>query len=328
MLRRLWRPLLLLGWALLGGVLAPWAQAEAGLAELVAQLKQGQVVDSELSLKEVQSADGLFLLGWLYQQGSYGVKPDLQRGRALLQQAAEKGQFDAMHYCWQDCLDLTPEVLEQLRLGVESNHVQALYLQSQLADVMAVDVVTAERSLSADQLLLEAARQGHRDAIGKLYVDHFLGWARQKRTQAEAVAKLQRCVAEGVVVCYYLLGRLYERHNDHQRALFYYLLLQQVDPELFRGYIDAAHIAKLLAHLPQPSLALLQSRVASYLAQQPSSGNPQIDRFKRCGIDYPCIRRLARTDASCLLPYFETSYLHGLRDSAGYRACQASVAVP
>lgn len=305
--------------------MSPWAQAETGLAEtglaeLIAQLKQGQVADSALQLKGVQSADRLFLLGWLYQQGSYGIKPDLQRGRALLQQAAEKGQFDAMHYCWRRCLDLTPEVLEQLRLGVERNHVQALYLQSQLADTM------AGGALSADQLLLEAARQGHRDAIGRLYVDHFLVWAGKKRTLAEAVTKLQRCVAEGVVVCYYLLGALYERHSDHQQALFYYQVLQQVDPELYQDYIDTAHIAKLLARMPQPSLAVLHSRVASYLAQQPSSGNQQIDRFQRCGADYPCVRRLALTAPSCLLRYFEASHLQGLRDSEGYLACQARIA--
>lgn len=306
----------LLLWALGGALWSLWAQADAGVDELVSQLKQGQVADAEL--RGVQSADGLFLLGWLYQQGSYGVGRDPQRGRELMQQAAERGQFDAMHYCWRECLDLTPEVLEQLRLGVERHQPQALYLQSQLAN--------AGGRLTADQLLLEAARLGHPEAIGRLYADHLVTWAKQRRTLDAAVTKLQRCVAEGVTICYFLLGALYERHNDHQQALFNYQLLALVDPALYRQYLGTEQLQRLLAYLPQPSLALLQSRAASYLAQRDLSGNQQLDRFKRCGADYPCVRQLSLSDQSCVLSYFEASHLAGLRDSEGYRACQAEFA--
>lgn len=297
-------------------LLSSGVQADAGVEALVSQLKQGQVADVELQLKGMQSADGLFLLGWLYQQGSYGVERNPQRGRALIQQAAERGQFDAMHYCWRRCLEFAPEVREQLRLGVERNQPQALYLQSRLADL-------ASGGLAADQLLLGAARLGHPEAIGRLYTAHFVTWAKQRHTLDAAVSKLQRCVTEGVTVCYFLLGALYERHNDHQQALFYYQLLALVDPALYRQYLDAGHLQQLAGYLPQPTLALVQSRAASYLAERDAGGNQQIDRFKRCGADYPCVRQLSLTDQSCVLSYFEASHLLGLRDSEGYRACQA-----
>ncbi|MEH6471373.1 MAG: hypothetical protein V7752_08985 [Halopseudomonas sp.] len=295
-----------------------WAlpvQADSRLSELVTQLKQGQVSDAALYGKGMQSADGLFLLGWLYQQGRYGVAKDPQRGRELIQQAAEKGQYDAMHYCWSHCLELTPQVLEQLRQGVERNQLQAVYLQSQL--------LGNDGLQSADQLLLKAARQGHREAIGRLYANHFVDWAKQKRTLAEAEAKLQRCVDEGVTACYYLLGALYERHNNHQQALFYYQLLELVDPPLFQSYVEADHIAELLEYRPLPTLSVMRSRVASYLSQRSASGNDLIDRFQQCGADYPCIRRLSVADQQCLLSYFEASHLRDLRDSDGYRSCQA-----
>tara|TARA_R110001583_G_scaffold91007_2_gene233013 strand:+ start:50 stop:952 length:903 start_codon:yes stop_codon:yes gene_type:complete len=292
------------------------AEALGALGALVAELKQGQVSDPEQHLQRSQSADGLFLLGWLYQQGGYGVAKDREKSTALIQQAAEKGQLDAMHYCWRRCLDLTPEVLDQLQRAVARNQGQALYLQSQLASA-------AVSGRSPDQLLLDAARQGHPDAIGRLYTVHFVDWARQTRTLKEAVAKLERCVSEGVSVCFYLLGALQERHQDHQQALLYYQVLALVDPIMYRTYVDAEHLARLVQYLPQQQAAVTQSRAASYLAQLPISGNPQIDRFKRCGADYPCARRLSQNDNRCMLGYFEASHLLGLRDSPGYRACQA-----
>ncbi|MFT5720365.1 MAG: hypothetical protein ACI9W6_000655 [Motiliproteus sp.] len=299
-------------------------QADAGVDELVAQLKQGQVADAVLQrqgMQGAQRADGLFLLGWLYRQGSYGVARDLPRGQALIQQAAELGQFDAMHYCWRRCLTLTPGVREHLRLGVERHQPQALYLQS-LQSQSGVGEEAAGR-LTPDQLLLGAARLGHRAAIGRLYTDYFVSWAAEPRTLDAAVTKLQRCV---LGTCYLMLGALYERHNDHQQALFNYQLLALVDPALYRHYLDAEHLQQLLARLPQPALALLQSRAASYLAERDMNGDQQLDRFKRCGADYPCVRRLSLTDPFCVLSYFEGSHLVGLRESQGYRACQAEFA--
>jgi len=317
------RPVLLVGLLMLLGVLSSRVFAVSDVGELVSQLRQGQVTETELQWKGMQSADRLFLLGWLYQQGRYGVMLDLPRGQALIQQAAEQGQFDAMHYCWQHCLELTPGVLSQLQLGSDRNQAQAQYLQSQLP------VGSAAGTLSADQLLLAAARQGHPQAIGRLYVDHFVTWAEQVHTLDEAVTKLQRCVTEGVVVCYYLLGALYERHNDHQQALFYYELLALIDPALYQRYVGDAHRDRLLDYLPQQGLALplLQSRSASYLSQRDASGNQQIDRFKRCGTDYSCAFRLSQADQACLLEYFEATHLRGLRDSDGYRACAAMSAL-
>ncbi|MFT6914804.1 MAG: TPR repeat protein [Motiliproteus sp.] len=305
------------------------AQADAGMDELVSELQQGQVEDAALQLQGMQGeqrADGLFLLGWLYRQGSYGVGRDPQRGQAWIQQAAELGQFDAMHYCWRRCLTLTPGVQEQLRLGVERNQPQALYLLSLYPQELLLQSGSGEETadrLTPDQLLLEAARRGHPDAIGRLYSDYFVSWAAQPRTLDAAVSKLQRCV---LGVCHLLLGTLYERHNDHQQALFNYQLLALVDPPLYRQYLDAGHLQQLLAALPPSALALVQSRAASYLAQRDTNADQQFDRFKHCGADYPCIRQLSLTDPFCMLSYFEASHLPGLRDSEGYRACQAEFA--
>ena len=280
---------------------------------LVEQLKQGQVGSAVLQEKGLQQADDLFLLGWLYEQGGYGVTRDPERARRLLQQAAELGQFDAMHYCWQRCLILTDTVLEHLQQGVQQQHPQALYLQSQLGQ---------RPGLAApDRLLLQAARLGQRDAVNQLYTEHFIEWAKSRRSLGEAETKLKRCVGEGIGICYYLLGALFERHRDHEQALFYFRVLELVDATRFKRLLSQAHLQRLLEHLPQPRAELIQSRAASYLAQAAPTGNHRIDRFARCEGDYACAFRLSQAHPRCTLAYLHDGLLAGLESSEGYRSC-------
>ncbi len=312
---------LLLG--LLGSLLTQIAQSDDAVSELVLQLRQGSVAESALQGQGMQSADGLFLLGWLYDQGSYGVDRDMERARELLQQAAELGQFDAMHYCWGRCLTLTPEVLEQLRQGVGKSQPQALYLQSLL---VASGLAVSEEAvyLSAAALQLQAARQGSLDAMNRLYTEHFVNWAAQGHTLNEAKGKLQYCIDDGVEACFYLLGALHEQHNDHQQALFYYQVLALVDPARYQRYLSTEKIAELLSRAATPSIDVVRARAASYLAQRsPTTGSDQIDRFSYCrdAIGYRCASRLARTDSRCMLSDFSSTYLRGFRDSAGYSRC-------
>jgi TPR repeat protein len=281
---------------------------------LVDQLKQGRLSDPALVLKGNQSADQLFLLGWLYMQGGYGVPRDEPMGRELLQQAADQGHFDAMQYCWNRCLVLTTEVVEHIKRGAAAELPQALYLQAQLAS-----------AAKADRLLLRAAELGHRQAIELLYSDYFVVWAKQVRTLEEAVAKLENCADEGVVFCFYMLAALHERHQDHAQALFYYQVYALADPEPYQQLHSESHLQQLLGRLPQARMDLILSRAASYLAGRPVSGNERIDRFQRCRqqAGYRCVQQLSDVDRRCLPPYTDAAQLQGWRDSPGYQRCAA-----
>lgn len=311
---------------LAGLVLPQQVWADDGVSVLVEQLKQGQVSEPALQGKGMQRADGLFLLGWLYDQGRYGVSKNPERGRELLQQAAELGQFDAMHYCWSECLTLTPAILQQLQQGVELGQPQALYLQALYLRLEQPEGVLTEqvRRLGLPQALLErAAKRQHAGAIGQLYIDQFVEWARSKRGLGEAESKLERCVDEGLTVCYYLLGALYQKHGYPQRALFNYQVLSLVDPHLYQSFQVQSQLAGLLKQRPQPDFGVERSRVASYLSQRSPTGNDRIDRFQRCrlvnGLD--CVERLSQAGQQCSLEYFESDLLRNLSSSSGYRRC-------
>ncbi len=301
---------------LIGIVLPQQVQADEWVSALVDQLKQGQVSEPALQGKGMQSADGLFLLGWLYDQGRYGVTKNPGRAHELLQQSAELGQFDAMRYCWPRCLVLTPAVLEQLRQGVEQERPQALYLQGQYLRQQGQDQ-------QAQVLLEQAASQHYVDAVGQRYVDQFVVWARDKRSLNEAVSRLERCVDGGLTVCYYLLAAFYQKHDDPQWALFYYQVLSLVDPELYLRYQAQSQIAGLLKLRPQPDLGVVRSRAASYLSQRGVTGNDRIDRFQRCRAagSLECVESISQADLQCLLMDLESSLLRGLRDSVGYLNC-------
>lgn len=331
----------------MGMALPQQVRADARMSVLVEQLRQGQVSEARLQGKGMQGAGSLFLLGWLYDQGRYGVAKNPERARELLQQAAELGQFDAMHYCWSDCLTLTPVVLRHLRQGVEQGQLQALYLQAlYLRDVQSRDGYLLAESLpqssnplsspaqsesltpaEPQELFERAAKRQHVDAMGEVYIGQFIEWAAQKRELAEAESKLQTCVGEGLTVCYYLLGALYQKHNDPQWALFYYQVLSLADPELYRRYQAQSQIDRLLAQRPQSDLGVVRSRAASYLVQRGVTGNQQIDRFQRCSLadNLACVERVSQADQQCLLGYFAASHLKNLRNSPGYQDCIAQL---
>ncbi|RDE18348.1 hypothetical protein DV711_16965 [Motiliproteus coralliicola] len=319
-LAALWLSLVLVGTGV--GLGSASAQAaEDRLQALVVQLQQGQVSDWAVHLKGMHSADGLFLLGWLLEGGVYGVEQDLDYGQQLIQQAAEMGHLGAIDYCWQRCLVLTPAIRQHLQQAAVRDQAHGLYLQSQLG-------ATPELP-SPDRMLLEAARQGHPDALGTLYVDHFVNWSRQKRSLDQAETKLKRCVDEGISICYYLLGALFERHGDHQQALLYFQLLQLVDRTLFDAYVSEAHMEQLMLRIPQPARGLIRNRAATQLALRAATGNDRIDRFRQCAdqAGYDCVARVSRGDDRCMLSYFESSHLRELRDSPGYRRCLEQLAL-
>lgn len=321
-----WVQLSLLLGLLAGMLFPPLAQAGTALPALVEQLKQGRVSETALQGKGMQSADHLFLLGWLYDQGSYGVPQDRSYARELLQQAAEQGQFDAMDYCWHRCLALTPEVMQQLQRGVERSHKQALYLQARVLRLRH-DGSGAEAWQRSELLLKGAASQGLLAASDQLFVDEFIGWSKDKRTLEQAEEKLELCIDQGRVSCYYLLGALYQRHDYPQWALFYYQVLALVDPALYRSYLSDADMDAILSQRPQPDLAIVRSRAASYLSQRSPTGNPAIDRFQVCksSAGLSCVESLSQAAEQCTLSYFEKSYLRDLPASAGYRACVAQL---
>ncbi|MEH6649552.1 MAG: SEL1-like repeat protein [Motiliproteus sp.] len=319
-----WVQVALLTGLLTGMMFPPLAQADAAVSALVEQLKRGQVSDIALQGKGMQRADHLFLLGWLYDRGSYGVPQNRTYARQLLQQAAEKGQFDAMDYCWYHCLTLTPEVLQQLQRGVEGSHKQALYLQARLLRLPSENDDTGQRSQS---LLTSAASQGLSAASDQLFVDDFIDWSKDKRTLEQAEEKLELCVDQGRVVCYYLLGAFYQRHDYPQWALFYYQVLALVDPPLYRSYLSDADIAAIVSQRPQPNLEVVRSRAASYLSQRGPTGNPAIDRFQVCkqSAGLSCVESLSQAAEQCSLSYFENTHLRDLPASTGYQTCVAQL---
>jgi hypothetical protein len=173
-------------------------------------------------------------------------------------------------------------------------------------------------------LQLQAARQGSLAAMSRLYAEHFVNWTARGHSLSKATRKLEYCVDDGIEVCFYLLGALHERHNDHQQALFYYQVLALVNPALYRRYIATEKTAELLKRAATPSIDIVRSRAASYLVQRsPITGNDQIDRFSYCrdAIGYRCVFRLTQTDDRCMLSYFASTYMRDFRDSLGYRRC-------
>ncbi|WP_421867110.1 hypothetical protein [Motiliproteus sp.] len=319
-LAALWLGLLLIV-AGVGPASAASQTEDSRLQSLVVQLQQGQVSDWAMHLKGMHSADGLFLLGWLLEGGVYGVERNPDYGHQLIQQAAEMGHLGAIDYCWQRCLELTPSIRQHLQQAAMRDQAYGLYLQSQLGATPALP--------SPDRMLLEAARQGHPDALGTLYVDHFVNWSRQRRSLGEAETKLKRCVDEGISICYYLLGALFERHGDHQQALLYFQILQLVDRTLFDSYVAEPHMQQLLTRVPVPARGLLRNRAATQIALRPATGNDRIDRFGQCAdqAGYDCVARVSLADDQCMLSYFEHSHLSELRDSPGYRRCLEQLAL-
>jgi TPR repeat protein len=311
------------GWAcfcLLGfwGLFSLPLAAAAPVERLVTELAAGRVPSPTLLEALEDSGQGLFVLGWLYEQGRYGVAPDPDRARAFFARAARAGHWPVLGYCWRRCLDEDAEFRALLVAAVEGGHPEALYLQSLL---LARDAAPE----AADARLREAAGARHPDAIGRLYVDHFVAWAGAGHSFAAAEAKLRRCTAEGVTVCYYLLGALYERHRDTRQALWAYQVLALADPALFDAYLSPRHLEGLLARLPTGSESLVRARAASELIHHPSTGFDRIDRFRVCAdqSDHGCARQLSLRDGVCVPPAGAVAAFAGFRGSPGYRACLA-----
>ncbi len=280
-------------------------------------VRDGHLAEQQLSGLE-QSADGLLLLGWLYEYGSYGVPVDGERAFGYYQQAAEQGQMDAAHYCWQRCLRFTPELRAAVQRAAVTDNSQALYLSAKLAGAEGNNLQIADRQLVA------AARLMHPQAISDLYIQHFLDWSsRRQRSFESARDKLQRCSDEGVIACYLLLGALFQRHGDAEASLHNYLVLQQLDYGLSRMYLSAAGLEALEQRLPTDSLPVVRSRAATRLATHPRTGFDSIDRFAVCAPDatWNCIRTVRKRDPACMLGYFSPSLLSGFRETAYYRRC-------
>ena len=321
------------------------------------QIMVGGQIDSLVRSNLENSADGLFMLGWLYEFGGYGFSVNAGLAYEYYQRAAEQGQMDAAHYCWQRCLSMTPMWLAAMKSaaggnGVDrnatsnngnatsnngnatsnngnaasnngnaaSNNAQGLYLYSKWL------VRQGGRALPlADKKLLSAAKLRQPQAINELYIQHFLQWSKSKRSFPEALKKLNRCADEGVVSCYLLLGSLYQRHGFAQEALLNYLLLQQLDYGLFRNYLSASKLTELEKRLPKDSLPVVLSRAATRLSTHPRTGFDAIDRFMVCSPNatYACIRKMVKRDPACMLSYFAESYFEGLRETDAYQNCMA-----
>lgn len=303
-------------------LVSPPAIADAEHAQVLnsaaQQLReQGQLTDK--TLRDLQrSADGLLLLAWLHEHGRYGVHKDGEKAFAYYQQAAEQGQMEAAYYCWQRCLHLTPALLDALERAADNGDPAALFMRAQwLAEQ------SPEQLEEAGRMLLAAAKGRQLDALSELYVQHFLDWSSQRRSKAEAEAKLQRCADEGVISCYLLLARFYERHQDAEAALKHYLVLQQLDYDLARRYIYAESMAALEQRLPHDSLTLVRARAAVRLVQHPQTGFDKVDRFAVCADDatYDCVRAVVKEDKACMLSHYADTYLAGLRQSRNYRRC-------
>ncbi|MCW8884810.1 MAG: SEL1-like repeat protein [Motiliproteus sp.] len=297
-----------------------WAAVAQGspLSQLSERLRSGVPVDDGLTQQLLDSADGMFALGWLYEHGSYGFPVRGETAYDYYQRAAEMGQMDAAHYCWWRCLHFTPALIKALRLSAEKGDPQGLYLHAMWQARQSGTALA-----TADQNLVAAAKQKHPEAISELYMQHFLQWSGVKRSFDEAQEKLTRCADEGVVVCYLLLGALHQRHGNAEEALLNYLILQQLDYGTFRQYLSFSRLASLEQRLPSASLAVLHSRVATRLANHSATGFDVLDRFKVCASDatYSCVRALVKRDQVCMLGYFSDAEFAGFRQSAAYRDC-------
>ncbi len=313
MINRCLMLLVLLCWPAL-----PLQAADADLYRLGEQLKSEGRVGAGLLPRMEQTADGLFLLGWLYEHGRYGVAANPDRARHYYQQAAERGQMDAAHYCWQRCLELTPAFVAALEQAGAASQPQALYLRSKWLAAQGGAALA-----QADQLLVAAARARQPDAISELYIQHFLNWSNSRRSFPAAEAKLKRCTDEGVGACYLLLALLYQRHGYAEQALLHYLILQQLDEGLAGRYLSAAQRQALEQRLPADSLAIVQSHVATRLATHPRTGFDRLDRFRVCATTatFACIRRVAQQDSACMAGYFASTYLFEFRKTTAYRRC-------
>ena len=285
----------------------------------------GGRIDPTLVSNLENSADGLFILGWFHEFGAYGFDVDAELAYQYYQKAAERGQMDAAHYCWQRCLNLTPAWLSAMKVVAGSHDVDTVRANPQGLYLYAKWLLRqgGEALSLADKKLLDAAKLRQPQAINELYIQHFLQWSKAKRSFPEALRKLNRCADEGVVACYLLLGSLYQRHGYAQEALLNYLLLQQLDYGLFRNYLSASKLAELEKRLPKGSLPVVQSRVATRLATHPKTGFDAIDRFRVCSPNatYACIRKIVKRDPACMLSYFADSYFIGLRETSAYKNC-------
>ncbi len=313
---------LFFGFALAWSASAYAAPLDKGYAQVLMNAGQQLRDNGQLSdrlLEDLQhSPDGLLLLAWLHEHGRYGVAKNGEKAFVYYQQAAEQGQMDAAHYCWRRCLHLTPALLEALQQAAAQGHPAALFMRSQwLAEQGAAELE------AAGTMLVAAARGRQPEAISELYVQHFLDWSGQRRSLQEAETKLQRCTDEGIISCYLLLARFYERHGDAEAALKHYLVLQQLDYELARSYIYAENMRALEQRLPQDSLNVVRARAATRLVQHPRTGFDKVDRFAVCADDatYDCVRAVVKEDKACMLSHYADTYLAGLRQSRSYRRC-------
>ncbi|MEH6628728.1 MAG: SEL1-like repeat protein [Motiliproteus sp.] len=301
--------------------LLPIAPLQAGslpLNSLAERIQSGVPVDDELLAQLQASPDGLFALAWLYENGVYGFALDGETAYQYYQKAAEQGQMDAAHYCWWRCLHFTPELVLSLRQAAAAQNPQALYLYSKWLTGQGGSNLSL-----ADKQLVAAAKLKQPEAISELYLQHFLQWTSVKRSFEDADHKLQRCSNEGVVVCYLLLGALNQRHGNAEEALYYYLILQQLDYGMFRQYLSATRLSTLLQRMPFNSLPVVHSRVATRLSNHPATGFDVLDRFSACSSNatYDCIRSIVKRDQVCMLGYFVQGAFSGLRQSDAYRGC-------
>lgn len=315
------RLLALLTWMLAAHVsaaLEPLVEQMAAGARLPEGLLERAVVSSTAELSVQASPAELFLQGWLLEQGVYGVAADNDTATALFQRAAEQGSLAAVAHCWTRCVELNAAVREQLDRGVVAGDAEAAYLNYRFEREQGGAVQRL------DQLLLQAARGGQARAIGELYAHHFLQWAGGQHSLDEALKKLQRCRAEGVVYCYYLSGALQQRQGNSAEALLYFQQLQWIDPVLFARHLDSADLLRLQQRLPQQNAEPIRTRAAILLSTQPAVGNPRIDRFALCATarGVGCVEQLAARDARCLPEVLEQHpAFEGFRHSRGYQRC-------
>ncbi|WP_207060838.1 hypothetical protein [Motiliproteus sp. SC1-56] len=314
---RVCRRRLLCGWLVLcGWVLS--ASAMATVEEAVEVLARGEVL-SEAQRSELEAdADGLFLLGWLHQQGRYGVEGDASRAQDYFLRAAAAGSADVLYYCWQRCLPSSEALERQVAAAASRDHPAALYLHAQALSAQG-------RQAQADDALLAAARLRFAPALEQLYVEHFLDWSAQRRDYADAEAKLRRCADEGLVVCYYLLGSFFERHRHHDEALEAYQVLALADPELFQRYLFADQLQVLAERQPLKTMSLVRARAAMELIRHPATEFDRLARFQFCADEasYTCAVRLSAADPACLPPLLELAARQAFRASPGYGACLA-----
>jgi TPR repeat protein len=318
------RPLILIIMFLAALFWLPTAQADQELHQFVAQLKEGEGAPGLLVRFNSKSADAELLRAWLYENGRYGVAKDPDRARLLFQSAAERGQLDAIAYCYRRCVTNNALIRGQVSRAAAQGGARGLYL----ASLFEADGVPGAVDLSAaDQALVAAGQARSPEAIGRLYVSHFIDWSAGRRSFGEAERKLKRCVVEGVVDCFYLLGLLYDKHHRAGAALLYFRAWQLLAPVRFAQALGDDYLEMLEARLTQGSALLVRARAAVLLVNAPETGFDAIDRFGFCAGQATdgCVSRLSLRDGECLIPAFVHSYFSEFRRSEVYQRCLEGV---